>query len=87
MTEHNAQPSPRQAVGPAELLRESLHNQSWLLEVQEKEDEMVVEVSRWSAVILLQIPDTWDNRPVRVELRSRGKPGHPDYRRKGGTEP
>ena len=76
MTEHNAQPSPRQPVEPAELLRESLQDHSWFLDVRKKPGELVVEIRRWSAVILLQIPEEWNGIPVRVERQSQGKPGH-----------
>ena len=85
MTEHNAQPSPRQPVEPAELLRESLQDHSWFLDVREKPGELVVEIRRWSAVILLQIPEKWNGTPSGWNGRARANPV--TNRRKEGNDP
>ena len=34
-----------------------------------------MEMRRWSAVILLEIPETWEGIPVRILRQSQGKPG------------
>ena len=65
-----------QPVGPHETLEEALRGRTWLLEVREEPGELVVRVSRWSPAILHQIPESWDEIHVRVELRSPGKLGH-----------
>ena len=86
--EHQEKQTPMgQPPTPRELLEEHLQPNTWMVAVRDEQDSLVVEVSRWSPPILRQIPNTWDGREVRVELKSGGKPGHPDHRRKGGTQP
>ena len=64
------------AQGPAETLSEKLRGRSWLIGVNEKQGELVVETRRWSAVILMEIPETWEGMPVRILRQSHGKPAH-----------
>ena len=81
---------------PAETLREKFRGRSWLIDVREEQGELVVEMKRWSAVILLEIPETWEGMPVRILRQSQGKPGHtsrqspkenPIRPEAGGTQP
>ena len=62
---------PRTA--PAETLREKFRGRSWLIDVRKEQGELVVEMKRWSAVILLEIPETWEGMPVRILRQSQGK--------------
>ena len=60
---------------PAETLREKFRGRSWLIDVREAQGELVMEMKRWSAVILLETPETWEGMPVRILRQSQGKPG------------
>ena len=81
---------------PAETLMEKFSGQSWLIDVREEQGELVMEMRRWSAVILREIPETWEGIPVRILRQSQGKPGHTSRQRPqenpirpeaGGTQP
>ena len=81
---------------PAETLREKSRGWSWLINVREEQGKLVMEMRRWSAVILLEIPETWEGTPVRILRQSQGKPGHtsrqppqenPIRPEAGGTQP
>ena len=62
----NRQPGPP----PSETLSEKFRGRSWLIGVREEKGELVVETRRWSAVILMEIPDTWEGMPVRILRKS-----------------
>ncbi len=66
MENENRQPAP----GPAETLSEKFRGRSWLIGVREEQEELVVEMRRWSAVILMEIPETWEGIPVRILRQS-----------------
>ena len=63
------------AQGPAVTLSEKFRGRSWLIGVREEQGELVVATRRWSAVILMEIPEIWEGMPVRILRQSQGKPG------------
>ena len=66
---------------PAETLMEKFSGRSWLIDVREEQGELVMEMKRWSAVILREIPETWEEMPVRILRQSQGKPVHTSRQR------
>ena len=72
MENETRQPAP----GPAETLSEKLRGRSWLIGVRQEQGELVVEMRRWSAVILMEIPEAWEGMPVRILRQGQRKPGH-----------
>ena len=72
MENENRRPAP----GPDETLGRKFLGWSWLIGVNEKQGELVVETRRWSAVILMEIPETWEGMPVRILRQSQEKPAH-----------
>ena len=72
MENETTQPAP----GPAETLSEKLQDRNWLIGVRKDQEELVVEMRRWSAVILIEIPETWEGIPVRILRQSQRKPDH-----------
>ena len=72
MESETRQPGPE----PAETLSEKFRGRSWLIGVRKDQEELVVEMRRWSAVILIEIPETWEGVPVRILRQSQGKSDH-----------
>ena len=72
MENETRQPAP----APAETLNERFRGRSWLIRVREEQGELTVEMRRWSATILMEIPETWEGMPVRIIRQSQGKPAH-----------